>query len=78
MSDHQVMESEGARPSNWVWALVAAVVAAVVARWLAGVGVQVAVLFAAVVFVVYAVVLAQFWEAPPRGDGDHGHDHLGH
>ncbi len=77
MSDHQVMESEGARPSNWFWALVAAVLAAVVATWLTGLPVATALLFAAVVFVVYAVVLAQFWEEPPQGpeelSSDHGH-----
>ena len=78
MSDHQAMESKGAWPSNWIWALVAAVIAAVVARWLAGLGVQAAVLFGAGVFVVYAVVLAQFWEAPPQGHDHHGHDHHGH
>ena len=76
MSDHQVMASEGPASSNWIWALVAAVVAAVLARWLANIGVPAAVLFGAVVFVVYAVVLAQFWEAPASDDHDHsGHDH---
>ena len=78
MSDHVVMESEGARPSNWIWAVVAAVVSAVVATWLTGLPVATALLFGAVVFVVYAVVLAQFWEEPASGDHDHGHGHDDH
>ena len=79
MSDHSAGESEGARASNWLWALVAAVIAAAVATWLAGLTLQVALLFGAVVFVVYAVVLAQFWDVPPQGDDhDHGHGHHGH
>ncbi len=75
MSDHVVMESEGARASNWIWAVVAGVVAAVVATWLSGLPVATALLLGAVVFVVYAVVLAQFWEEPASGDHDHGHGH---
>lgn len=83
MSDHHpVMESEGAKASNWVWALVAAAIAALVGGWLADLPASAALLFALVVFVVYAVVLAQFWEEPPHGDHDghdhghgHGHDH---
>jgi hypothetical protein len=38
---------------------------------------QGALLLAATVFVVYAVVLAQFWEEPPHGDA-HDHGHHGH
>lgn len=75
MSDHQVMESEGPAASNWLWALVAAVVGAIGARWLGEVGIAPALLFGAVVFVVYAVLLAQFWEPAPSADHDHGHGH---
>lgn len=79
MSEHHAEPSEGARASNWLWALVAAVIAAVVATWLTGLALQGAVLLGAVVFVVYAVVLAQFWEEPPHGDAhDDGHGHHGH
>ena len=77
MSVHHAEPSEGARASNWLWALVAAVIAAVVATWLTGLALQGAVLLGAVVFVVYAVVLAQFWEDPPHGDA-HDHGHHGH
>jgi len=75
MSDHHAVESEGARASNWLWALIAAVLAAAVSTWLAGLAGQTAVLFGAGVFGVYAVVLAQFWEEPSHGPQDHGHDH---
>lgn len=73
MSEHVAVESEGARPSNWIWALAAAVLASVVATWLTGVPVATALLFGGVVFLVYAVVLAQFWEEPAGVDHDHGH-----
>jgi hypothetical protein len=37
-------------------------------------GLQAALLLGGTVFIVYAVVLAQFWEDPPHGDAhDHGH-----
>ncbi len=78
MSEHHVVESEGARASNWLWALVAAVVAAGVTTWLTGLPVTAALLFGGVVFVIYAVVLAQFWEEPPHADAGHGHDHHAH
>jgi len=77
MSEHHADPSEGARASNWLWALVAAAVAACVAVWLTGVSLAAAVLLAGTVFVVYAVVLAQFWEDPPPGDA-HDHGHHGH
>ena len=78
MSDHQ-MESEAPWPAGWLWAVVAALVAAVAARWLGGVSIQAAVLFAGMVFVVYGVLLAQFWEAPVTADHDQGHDaHASH
>lgn len=78
MSDHQVMESEGPMASNWLWAVAAAVIAAVAARWLSGVSMSAALLFGVVVFVVYSVVLAQFWEVPASDDLDHDHDHAHH
>ena len=83
MSDHQ-MESEGPWPTGWLWSVVAALVAAMAARWLGGVSIQAAVLSAVMVFVVYSVLLAQFWEAPVSadhddGDEDHGFDaHASH
>ena len=77
MSEHHAEPSEGARASNWLWALVAAVIAAALGTWLTGMQLQAALLLGAAVFVVYAVVLAQFWEEPPHGDahdhGPHGH-----
>ena len=74
MSDHHAAASEGARASNWLWAVVAGGVAACVAVWLTGMGLQAALLLGGTVFIVYAVVLAQFWEDPPHGDAhDHGH-----
>ena len=77
MSDHHAAASEGAKASNWLWALVVAVVTAAVGTWLTGMSLQGALLLAATVFVVYAVVLAQFWEEPPHGDA-HDHGHHGH
>jgi bacteriorhodopsin len=77
MSDHHAAASEGARASNWLWAVVACVVAACVAVWLTGMGLQAALLLGGTVFIVYAVVLAQFWEDPPHGDA-HDHGHHGH
>ena len=77
MSDHHAGASEGAKASNWLWALVAVVVTAAVGTWLTGMSLQGALLLAATVFVVYAVVLAQFWEDPPHGDA-HDHGHHGH
>ena len=77
MSDHHAAASKGARASNWLWAVVAAVVTAAVGTWLTGMSMQGALLLAATVFVVYAVVLAQFWEEPPHGDA-HDHGHHGH
>ena len=74
MSAHHAEPSEGARVSNWLWALVAALAAACLAVWLTGMSLAAAALLAGSVFVVYAVVLAQFWEDPPHGDAhDHGH-----
>lgn len=78
MSDHHAMESEGPMASNWVWALVAAVITAIVARWISDIPMQAAILGGLAVFVVYAVLLAQFWEEPPRGPEDHGHGDHGH
>jgi uncharacterized membrane protein YjjB (DUF3815 family) len=75
MSDHHAAASEGARASNWLWALVAAVVTAAVGTWLTGMALQGALLLAATVFGVYAVVLAQFWQEPPHGEA---HDHADH
>ena len=77
MSDHHAESSEGARASNWLWALVAALAAACLAVWLTGMSLAAAALLAGAVFVVYAVVLAQFWEDPPHGD-THDHGHHGH
>ncbi len=77
MSDHHAAASEGARASNWLWAFVAAVLTALVATWLTGMSMQGALLLAVTVFIVYAVVLAQFWEDPPHGDA-HDHGHQGH
>ena len=77
MSDHHAAASEGAKASNWLWALVVAVVTAAVGTWLTGMSLQGALLLAATVFIVYAVVLAQFWEDPPHGDA-HDHGHHGH
>ena len=61
MSDHHAMDSEGPWQAGWLWSLGAAIGAAIVARWLAEVSVQAAVLLGLMVFVVYCVVLAQFW-----------------
>ena len=77
MSAHHAEPSEGARVSNWLWALVAALAAACLAVWLTGMSLAAAALLAGAVFVVYAVVLAQFWEDPPHGD-THDHGHHGH
>ncbi len=77
MSDHHAGASESAKASNWLWALVAAGLTAAVATWLTGMSLQGALLLTATVFVVYAVVLAQFWEKPPHGDA-HDHGHHGH
>ena len=77
MSDHHAAASEGAKASNWLWALVAAGFTAAIGTWLTGMSLQGALLLAATVFVVYAVVLAQFWEEPPHGDA-HDHGHHGH
>jgi hypothetical protein len=57
--------------------VVAGVVAACVAVWLTGMNLQAALLLGGTVFIVYAVVLAQFWEDPPHGDA-HDHGHHGH
>ena len=73
MSDH-VMESEGPWPAGWLWSLIAAVVSAVMARYLSEVSIQAAALMGLLVFVVFGVLLAQFWEAPISADHDHGHD----
>ncbi len=77
MSDHHVMESEGPWPAGWAWSLAAGFVAAILARWLGDVSIAAAVLIALMVFGVFGVLLAQFWEAPVEADhGDgHGHDH---
>ena len=77
MSDHHAAASEGARASNWLWVVVAGGVAACVAIWLTGMSLQAALLLGGTVFIVYAVVLAQFWEDPPHGDA-HDHGHHGH
>ena len=77
MSDHHAAASEGAKASNWLWAVVAGVVAACVAVWLTGMSLQAALLLGGTVFIVYAVVLAQFWEGPQHGDA-HDHGHHGH
>lgn len=77
MSDHHAEPSEGPRASNWLWAFVAAILATVVTVWLTGLPMAGALLFAAAVFIVYAVVLAQFWEDPPHGEA-HDHGHHGH
>lgn len=77
MSDHHAEPSEGARASNWLWAVAAAVLSTVGAVWLTGLSMAGALLFAAAVFIVYAVVLAQFWEDPPHGEA-HDHGHHGH
>jgi len=77
MSDHHAEPSEGARASNWLWAVGAALIATLVAVWLTGMSLAGALLFALAVFVVYAVVLAQFWEDPPQGE-PHDHGHHGH
>lgn len=82
MSDHVMAsegpQSEGAWPGGWLWSLVTAMVAAVLARWLGAVSVQAAVLLGLMVFVVYSVLLAQFWEAPVSEGFDHGHGHSDH
>lgn len=78
MSDHHAMESEGPWPAGWIWAVAAAVVAAILTRWLADVSVQAAILLGLMVFVVYGVLLAQFWEAPAEGPDAHGHGHDDH
>ena len=77
MSDHHAAASEGAKASNWLWALVAALAAACLAVWLTGMSLAAAALLAGAVFVVYAVVLAQFWEDPPH-DNAHDNGHHGH
>jgi O-antigen/teichoic acid export membrane protein len=72
-------ESAGPFAAGWLWALVAAVVTVVLARWF-GTPMTGAVLVALGVFVVFAVLLAQFWE-PPAGEthgDDHGHGHGHH
>ena len=74
MSDHHAAASQGAKASNWLWALVAAGLTAAVGTWLTGMSLQGALLLAATVF---AVVLAEFWEDPPHGDA-HDHGHHGH
>ena len=76
MSDHPVVASEGPWPAGWVWAVLAAVVGAILTRWLGEVSVQAALLVGLLVFVVYGVLLAQFWEEPTQGaaQDDHGHD----
>lgn len=77
MSDHHAMESEGPWPAAWVWAVLAAVVGTILTRWLGEVSVQAALLVGLMVFVVYGVLLGQFWEEPAPGDAhdDHGHGH---
>ncbi len=81
--DHQAKGSEGPWPAGWVWSVVAAILAAIVARWLGDISTQAAVLLGLMVFMVFAVLLGQFWEAPASDDhdgahDDHGHDNHGH
>ena len=75
MSDHHVVQNEGQWPAGWLWSLAAAVLAAILARWLGDVTIAAAVLVALMVFGVFCVLLAQFWEDPPSGDHDHDHGH---
>ena len=75
MDDHG-MTSKGPWPAGWIWALVAAVIGAVLARWLGDVSIAAAVVLGLMVFIVFAVLLAQFWDPVVGGDhDDHGHDH---
>lgn len=74
MDHHDHIESDGPFPGGWVWALVAALATAGLARWF-GTPITGSVLLALGSFVVFAVLLAQFWEPPAGDDHDHGHDH---
>lgn len=76
--DHHEMKSEGPWPMGWLWAVVAALVAAGLSRWLGNAPMAGAVVLGLAVFVVYSVLLGQFWEEPPHGDHDHGHGGHGH
>jgi len=79
MADHHDhIEMDGPFPAGWVWAVIAGVVSAALARWLGDVGMTAAVVIALGVFVVYAVLLGQFWEPPVGASDDHGHGHGGH
>jgi hypothetical protein len=78
MADHHDhIEMDGPFAAGWLWAVVAAVIVAAVARWFDA-PLNGALLLGLVTFVVYAVLLGQFWEAPVGEDHDHGHGHGGH
>ena len=74
MDHHDHIENEGSFAAGWLWALVAALATAALARWF-GTGVTGAVVLALGVFVVFSVLLAQFWEAPAAEDHGNGHGH---
>lgn len=73
MNDQHAKQSEGPWPLGWLLSLGAAVLAAILARWLGDVTVAATVLVALMVFGVFCVLLAQFWEDRPSGDHDHSH-----
>ena len=75
MADHHDhIEMDGPFAAGWLWARVAAVVTAALARWF-GAPMTGTLVLSLGVFVVFAVLLAQFWEEPAGEAHDHGHGH---
>ena len=79
MDHHDHIEMDGPFPFGWVWAVVAGLATWALAGWF-GAPVLGALVLGITSFVVFAVLLGQFWEPPVAGDGHghghgHGHDH---
>ncbi len=66
-------------PGGWLWALVAGIVAAILSSWLGDITTVTAVLIGIFTFLVFGVLLGQFWDAPsPNALGEHAGGHHGH
>ena len=78
---HDHAPVDGPWVGGWLVAVVAGLVTAFLARWLGDTGTTASALVGAVVFGVYAVLLAsggvELTVTESHGDG-HGHDHGGH
>ncbi len=76
---HDHAPVDGPWAGGWLVAVAAGLIAAVLARWLGGTGTTAAALVGAVVFGVYAVLLASGGvEVTVTADHGEGHGHGGH